>query len=381
MSFGPETEKIIDTLGLPDTLHTIYTSIARASLLKQLVLVWNMLKRLWRLCSWMLAMHNDFITLSPFPYKYDSGFTWARNFNVRSKGKKSAWSAWVHFKGIKFNTGNSEQVRHARMSDIIKAEYSELIEDKKKALVTDFDKVKSHAIKWLPNITACLEALSQCAGMEAFIFMVCGTSTFQMAPKAFVTSAASMVTNYKDCVSEAKLSIRAGFALGDVTKDALATVEFMRYKIGIVCKYHITAEEVEEHRHEIADGAVMTPETEPSLPPPPSTLLSFLPSESAPSPLSTLADSDPNLLPLSRDTQNTAANDGPPLTTNTQNTATNDGPPLTTSQLPPSKVHHKQVDANENAPQPQTKHARKLTEKQAALEDARASSKQQRKQT
>ncbi|KAG0691756.1 hypothetical protein DFH29DRAFT_1010266 [Suillus ampliporus] len=267
------------------------------------------------------------------------------------------------------------------MSDIIKdkAKDSELVEDEKKALIAEFDEVKSCVVKQPPNITACikssecaksfqavkdeLEALLQCAGMEAFIFMVHSTSDFQMAPKAFFTSAAcehfmciylwrdtactatdfksamlskgvfnSMVTNYKDCVSEAKLSIHAGCALGDVTKDTSAVVEFTHYKIGIVHKYHIKlvgwnhlqwanpsdlkgriealenivsaitnhicrfmeimAEEVEEHRRKIADGAMITPETEPPLPPPPSTLLSFLPSESTPSPLSTLADSD-----------------------------------------------------------------------------------------
>ncbi|KAG0691757.1 hypothetical protein DFH29DRAFT_1010267 [Suillus ampliporus] len=37
MLFGPETEEIIDALGLPDTLHTICTSIVKASLLKQWV--------------------------------------------------------------------------------------------------------------------------------------------------------------------------------------------------------------------------------------------------------------------------------------------------------------------------------------------------------
>lgn len=160
-----------------------------------------------------------------------------------------------------------------------------------------------------------------------------------------------MATNYKDRVSEAKLSIRAGLraslcksslsvhnltsilisTLGDVTKDASATIEFTRYEIGIVRKYHvklvgwnhpqwanpsdlkggiealenivsaianhtcrfveITAEEVEERRRKIADGAVMTPETEPPPSPPPS----VLPSESTPPPLSALASSAPDM--------------------------------------------------------------------------------------
>lgn len=160
-----------------------------------------------------------------------------------------------------------------------------------------------------------------------------------------------MATNYNDRVSEAKLSIRAGLraslcksslsvhnltsilisTLGDVTKDASATIEFTRYEIGIVRKYHvklvgwnhpqwanpsdlkggiealenivsaianhtcrfveITAEEVEERRRKIADGAVMTPETEPPPSPPPS----VLPSESTPPPLSALASSAPDM--------------------------------------------------------------------------------------
>jgi hypothetical protein len=113
--------------------------------------------------------------------------------------------------------------------------------------------------------------------------------------------------------------------LGEVTKDASATVEFTRYEVAIVRKYHIklvgwnhpqwanpsdlkggiealenvvaaianntcrfveiTADEVEERRQKIADGAVLTPETEPRLPPPPtSTLISSPPSQ--PTPLS-----------------------------------------------------------------------------------------------
>lgn len=50
------------------------------------------------------------------------------------------------------------------MSDIVKdkAEYSELTEDEKKALVAEFDEVKSRAIKRPPNITARVKS-SECA--------------------------------------------------------------------------------------------------------------------------------------------------------------------------------------------------------------------------
>ncbi|KAG1861463.1 hypothetical protein C8R48DRAFT_581862, partial [Suillus tomentosus] len=290
------------------------------------------------------------------------------------RGKTSAWSAWVHFKGVRSNTG--KYIGRTKMSDIIKdkAEYDELTEDEKKALVAEFDEFKSRAAKRPPNITArtksteCaksfqavrdeLEALSQRAGIEAFVFMVRSTSDFQMTPKAFFTSAAcehfmrvylrrdaartatdfesamlskgiftSAATNHKNRVIEAKQNIRAGLraSLCEVTKDASATVEFTRYEVAIVRKYHIklvgwnhpqwanlsdlkggiealenvvaaianntcrfveiTADEVEERRQKIADGAVLTPETEPRLPPPPtSTLISSPPSQ--PTPLS-----------------------------------------------------------------------------------------------
>ncbi|KAG1765884.1 hypothetical protein EV702DRAFT_941138, partial [Suillus placidus] len=257
------------------------------------------------------------------------------------RGKTSVWSAWVHFKGIKSNTGN-EHVRRTKMTDIMKdkAEYSELTEDEKKALITEFDEVKNCVIKRPPNITArvksseCaksfqavqdeLEALSQCAGVEAFIFMVCGTSDFQMAPKAFFTSAACEhfmriylrhvlpLTSRVQCFQRefstvffipSQSLIILMSALGDVTKNTSATMEFTRYEVAIIHKYHvklmgwnhpqwvnpsdlkggiealenivsalanntcrfveITGAEVDECKHKIADGAVITPETEP----------------------------------------------------------------------------------------------------------------------
>ncbi|KAG2051486.1 hypothetical protein BDR06DRAFT_1010431 [Suillus hirtellus] len=422
-------------------------------------------------------------------HHYLEQFCLGSKLQCAKQGKTSAWSAWVHFKGVRSNTGNSAQVGHTKMSDIIKdkAKYDELTEDEKKALVAEFDEFKSRAAKHPPNITAhtksteCaksfqavrdeLEALSQCAGIEAFVFMVRSTSDFQMTPKAFFTSAAcehfmhiylwhdaartatdfeTAATNHKNHVIEVKQNICAGLqaSLCEVTEDASATVEFTRYEVAIVRKYHIklvgwnhpqwanpsdlkgriealenvvaaianntcrfveiTADEVEECRQKIADGAVLTPKTKPHLPPPPTTLISSPPSqptplsstlgdfgdsisasgassaseflidthnsfdtlpdgsqlESRPSlPISSITDDlvDPSLLALSRDTQNTAYNDSVPPTT---------------SQLP---LHHNKRLSDAAAPQPRTKCVRKLTEKQAALEDARIDSERQRK--
>ncbi|KAG1871680.1 hypothetical protein F4604DRAFT_1681473 [Suillus subluteus] len=557
VSFSPQMEEVIEGLGLSDTLHMICASIAKGPLPKQWVV------KLTEQASLSMeeaeaiveAMLLDAGFISHVSKEFRALLTHRRREKRMNeeceRGKTSAWSAWVHFKGIKSNTGNSEQVRCTQMTDIMKdkAKYSELTEDEKKALITEFDEVKSRAVKRPSNITArvksseCaknfqavkdeLKALSQRAGVEAFIFMVRGTSDFQMAPKAFFTSAAcdhfmqiylqhdtahtatdfesamlskgifnSVATNHKDCVIEAKQMICSGLraSLCDVTKDASATMEFTRYKVAIVCKYHvklvgwnhpqwvnpsdlkgriealenivsalanntchfveITAAEVDECKHKIADGAMITPETEPPLPPPPSTHISPLPSQSTLLLLSTLADSGlssgassapdfsidtpnsfdvlpdvlctaisfdapdvsesesrPPLLPISSITPDVSESESwppsvhissitpdvsesksrPPLLpasaitddlvnpniTDTQNAACNDGPPLTTSQRPRSKVHCKrQADTDENAaPQPHAKCARKLTEKQAVLEDAKEQSKRKNKRT
>ncbi|KAG1798263.1 uncharacterized protein HD556DRAFT_1440600 [Suillus plorans] len=507
-SFGPETEEVIDTLGLPDTLHTICANIEKASLPKR----------------WVAKLMEE--------------------AGLSMEQAEAISEAMLQDAG--FFSCNSAQVGRTKMSDIIKdkAEYDELTEDEKKALVAEFDEFKSHAAKHPPNITACtkstecaksfqaLEALSQCAGIEAFVFMVCSTSDFQMTPKAFFTSAAcehfmriylrrdaartatdfksamlskgiftSAATNHKNRVIEAKRNIRAGLraSLCEVTKDASATVEFTRYEVAIVRKYHIklvgwnhpqwanpsdlkggiealenvvaaianntcrfveiTADEVEEHRQKIADGAVLTPETkprlpppptstlilsppsqptpllsaEPCLPPPPTTLISSPPSQPTPvssaephlpPPPTTLISSPPSQpTPLSSalgdfgdsisassassasdfliDTHNSfdtlpdvSQSESRPslpissitddlvdpsllaLSRDTQNTAYNDSAPPTTSQLP---LHRNKRLSDAVAPQPHTKHVRKLTEKQAALEDARIDSEWQRK--
>ncbi|KAG2117375.1 uncharacterized protein F5147DRAFT_768750 [Suillus discolor] len=392
------------------------------------------------------------------------------------------------------------------MSDIIKdkAEYDELTEDEKKALVTEFDEFKSHAAKHPPNITACtkstecaksfqavrdeLEALSQCAGIEAFVFMVCSTSDFQMTPKAFFTSAAcehfmriylrcdaahtatdfeTAATNHNNRVIEAKQNIHAGLraSLCDVTKDASATVEFTRYEVAIVHKYHIklvgwnhpqwanpsdlkggiealenvvaaianntcrfveiTADEMGQFSHLKPSPRLPPPppstlisspppqpaplsSAEPRLPPPPTTLISSPPSQ--PTPLSSAlgdfgdsssasgASSAPDFLidthnsfdalpdvsqsesqlslPISSITNDLVDPSLLTLSRDTQNTAYNDSAPSTTEQLP---LHCNKRLPDAAAPQPRTKCVRKLTEKQAALEDARIDSERQRK--
>ncbi|KAG1883666.1 hypothetical protein F4604DRAFT_1920174 [Suillus subluteus] len=430
------------------------------------------------------------------------------NSNYRS-------SPFVHFKGIKCNSGKD---RRSKMAEIIndRAEYSSLTEEEKEELVKEFDEVKKCATNHPPNITPRvkatksaksflavkdkLNALSQHVGIEAFIFMVRRSSDFQMAPKAYFTSTEceqfmrvylrrnaartatdfesamlskgffnSAPSNHKDCVSRAKSSICTGLqtSLCEVTNDALATVEFTKYEALVVCCYHIklmgwnhtqwanpsdlkggiealekladaikaktccfvqiSAEEVEERRRKITDlGALLTPETEPPIPPvsssdalhsqvtrpsPSPLALPDLSSHPSSAPNNTLVDTsetafnpftddliDPALhkpssvsslvTPISHsdeliasppapfDNPNTVVESTLHATSNTRVPMTNITPPMMMLESPTehltSNIHQdkRQAEVNENEEsQPHAKWVRKLTMKQAALEE------------
>ncbi|KAG1859682.1 hypothetical protein F4604DRAFT_1684637 [Suillus subluteus] len=274
--FGPETEKAIETLRLPDTLHAICIEIKQRFLTKQWALMLTEEGHISMEDAEAIseAMLSDALTplFGAIFLGLDTSMEEARE-NQRM--------------GIKYNSSSD---RRSKMVEIIndRAEYSSLMEEEKEELVKEFNEVKKHATNRPPNITPHvketegaksfqaikdeLDALSQCAGIEAFIFMVRSKSDFQMAPKAYFTSpeceqftcvylqhdAARTATNFesvmlsrgllnsapsnhKDRVSRAKSAIRTGLreSLCEVTNDTSATVEFMKYEASVVRRYHV----------------------------------------------------------------------------------------------------------------------------------------------
>ncbi|KAG1836668.1 hypothetical protein F4604DRAFT_1942991 [Suillus subluteus] len=201
-------------------------------------------------------------------HHYLEQFSLGSTLQWKKQEKTNAWSARVHFKGIKYNSSSD---RWSKMVEIIndRAEYSSLMEEEKEELVKEFDEVKKCATNRPPNITPRVKATE---GTKASRSLRMSKSDFQMAPKAYFTSpeceqftrvylqcdAACTATdfesvmlskgllnsapsNHKDHVSRAKLAIRTGLqeSLCEVTNDTSATVEFMKYEASVVHHYHV----------------------------------------------------------------------------------------------------------------------------------------------